>query len=270
MPGCRWNLTIYCLATKRQKRTHTKHKCIRNKHRSSHFSPSELVTMRNRNENKEQSKTQYGPRPANLVLIAYASSEGSGEPARPRSLARTFAARSYKQWIKRNFKTENQTPGPSEWLGMRSENLSWQNARRHKFAWRGSYGKPLQVRPQSHNKLEQDQNQRLRTVGSRSHREEKVKLRFLSTNYDLSNLILNTKSHKTFGTHASEKNTKIKLITTMKQKWRLHCQSELKKKHYLKHDGPGQSQSIRPLRTDESFKSLSWCCHWVRDLNSTM
>ena len=31
----------------------------------------------------------YGPRQANLVLIAYASSEGSGEPAHPRSLART-------------------------------------------------------------------------------------------------------------------------------------------------------------------------------------
>ena len=39
----------------------------------------------------------YGPRQANLVLIAYASSNGSGEPAHPRSLARTFAARSYKQ-----------------------------------------------------------------------------------------------------------------------------------------------------------------------------
>ena len=39
----------------------------------------------------------YGPRQANLVLITYASSEGSGEPAHPRSLARTFAARSYKQ-----------------------------------------------------------------------------------------------------------------------------------------------------------------------------
>ena len=34
---------------------------------------------------------------ANLVLIAYASSEGSGEPAHPRRLARTSAARSYKQ-----------------------------------------------------------------------------------------------------------------------------------------------------------------------------
>ena len=79
-----------------------------------------------------------GPRQANLVLIAYASSEGSGEPAHPRSLARTFAARSYKQWIKRNLQTESQIPGPSEWLGMRSWNLSWRNARRHKFAWRGS------------------------------------------------------------------------------------------------------------------------------------
>ena len=78
-----------------------------------------------------------GPRQANLVLIACASSEDSGEPAHPRSLARTFAARSYKQWIKRNFQTENQIRGPSEWLGMRSWNLSWRNARRHKFAWRG-------------------------------------------------------------------------------------------------------------------------------------
>ena len=80
-----------------------------------------------------------GPRQANLVLIAYASCEGSGEPAHPRSLARTFAARSYIQWIKRNLQTESQIPGPSEWLGIRSWNLSWRNARRHKFAWRGSY-----------------------------------------------------------------------------------------------------------------------------------
>ena len=62
----------------------------------------------------------YGPRQANLVLIAYASSEGSGEPAHPRSLARTFAARSYKQWVKRNLQRESQIAGSSEWLGMRS------------------------------------------------------------------------------------------------------------------------------------------------------
>ena len=40
---------------------------------------------------------KYGPRQANLVLIAYASSEGSGESAHPRTLARTSAAGSYKQ-----------------------------------------------------------------------------------------------------------------------------------------------------------------------------
>ena len=82
---------------------------------------------------------QYGPRQGNLVLIVYASSEGSGEPAHPRSLARTSAARSYKQWVKRILQTENQIPSPSEWLGMRSKNLSWRNARRHKFAWLGPF-----------------------------------------------------------------------------------------------------------------------------------
>ena len=55
-----------------------------------------------------------------------------------RSLVRTFAARSYQQWVKRNLQTESQIPCPSEWLGMRSYNLSWPNARRHKVAWRGS------------------------------------------------------------------------------------------------------------------------------------
>ena len=62
----------------------------------------------------------YGPRHSNLVLIAYASSEGSGEPAHPRCLARTSAARSYKQRVKRNLQTESQIPGPFEWLDMRS------------------------------------------------------------------------------------------------------------------------------------------------------
>ena len=61
-----------------------------------------------------------GPHQANLVLIAYASSQGSGKPAHARSLARTSAAHSYKQWVKRNLQTESQIPSPSEWLGMRS------------------------------------------------------------------------------------------------------------------------------------------------------
>ena len=51
-------------------------------------------------------KLLYGPCQANLVLIAYASSEGSGEPAHPRSLARTSATRSYKQRVKRNLQTD--------------------------------------------------------------------------------------------------------------------------------------------------------------------
>ena len=89
--------------------------------------------MRNTARNKPN-----GPHQANLVLIAYASSEGSGEPAHPHSLARIFTGRSYKQWIKRNLQTVSQVPGPSEWLGMRSCNLSWWNAQGHKFAWRGS------------------------------------------------------------------------------------------------------------------------------------
>ena len=47
--------------------------------------------------NKKKIMALLGPRQANLVLVAYASSEGSGEPAHPRSLARTSATRSYKQ-----------------------------------------------------------------------------------------------------------------------------------------------------------------------------
>ena len=47
-------------------------------------------------ENSPLQSSANGPRQANLVLIAYASSEGSGEPAHPCSLARTSAARSYK------------------------------------------------------------------------------------------------------------------------------------------------------------------------------
>ena len=54
-----------------------------------------------------------GPRQANLVQIAYASSEGSGEPVHPRSLARTSAARSYKQCVKRNLQTKSQLPVPN-------------------------------------------------------------------------------------------------------------------------------------------------------------
>ena len=90
-------------------------------------------------DNRHAEIQPFGPCQANLVLIAYASSEGSGEPAHPHSLTRTSAARSYKQWVKRNLQTESQIPGPSEWLGMRSYNLSWRNAQKHKFTWLGPF-----------------------------------------------------------------------------------------------------------------------------------
>ena len=61
------------------------------------FSVSILLAKSDRLFCQHACSELYGPRQANLVLIAYASSEGSGEPAHPRSLARTFAARSYKQ-----------------------------------------------------------------------------------------------------------------------------------------------------------------------------
>ena len=57
----------------------------------------EMIPSLNTTLDKLEYNLSFGPRQANLVLIAYASSEGSGEPAHPRSLARTSAARSYKQ-----------------------------------------------------------------------------------------------------------------------------------------------------------------------------
>ena len=56
-----------------------------------------LCVLKTHTNKSDSEHDLFGPRQANLVFIAYASSEGSGEPAHPRSLARTFAARSYKQ-----------------------------------------------------------------------------------------------------------------------------------------------------------------------------
>ena len=61
-----------------------------------HKSAIELTHLPNSYEYVYFVYTLYGPHQANMVLIAYASSEGSGEPAHPRSLARTSPARSYK------------------------------------------------------------------------------------------------------------------------------------------------------------------------------
>ena len=56
-----------------------------------------------------------GPRQANLVIIAYANSEGSGEPAHSRSLARTSAARSYKQFAHLFQQSIDTGENPKEW-----------------------------------------------------------------------------------------------------------------------------------------------------------
>ena len=66
--------------------------------------------------------SRLGPDHTAIIIWTASSecSEGSGEPAHPRSLARTSAARSNKQRVKRNLQTESQIPGPSEWLDMRS------------------------------------------------------------------------------------------------------------------------------------------------------
>ena len=45
-------------------------------------------------------QTEKKNEPANeiMVLITQATSEGTGEPAHPRSLARAFAVRTHEEW----------------------------------------------------------------------------------------------------------------------------------------------------------------------------
>ena len=52
----------------------------------------EIVTIRDLNYSKNQGKAMVERVYDVLVLIALARSQGSDEPARPRSLARAFAA----------------------------------------------------------------------------------------------------------------------------------------------------------------------------------
>ena len=72
---------------------------------------------------------------------------------RPRSLARTSAARSYKQWVKRNLQTESQNPGGlaplNDWTC--AVKICHDNARRHKLAWCGPYG--TLVKPDIHSRF---------------------------------------------------------------------------------------------------------------------
>ena len=65
----------------------------------------------------DQEQSDLGLCQANLVLIAYASSDGSGEPAHLRSLARTSAAHSYMQWVKTNPSDRKPDPWPLSMAG---------------------------------------------------------------------------------------------------------------------------------------------------------
>ena len=48
-----------------------------------------------------------------MVLITYATSDGSGKPAHPRSLARAFAVRTHEIWKYTKGPTKNQTSSPT-------------------------------------------------------------------------------------------------------------------------------------------------------------
>ena len=108
-----------------------------------------------------QHSSIYGPRQANLVLIAYASSEGSGEPAHPRSLARTSAARSYKQWVKRNLQEARSLAPLNGWAcavkichdGMLEDTNSLDGA--HMYTQRSFAHSPTWSKKQAPNKLTQ-------------------------------------------------------------------------------------------------------------------
>ena len=53
-----------------------------------------------------------------IVLITKATSEGSGEPAHSRSLARAFAVCAHQAWKQTKGPTKNLTSSPTGWLHM--------------------------------------------------------------------------------------------------------------------------------------------------------
>ena len=61
-----------------------------------------------------------------MVLITWATSEGSGEPAHPGSLARAFAVSKHEVWKSTKSPTKNQTFSPIGWLCMRIWRMSLQ------------------------------------------------------------------------------------------------------------------------------------------------
>ena len=69
---------------------------------------------------------------------AQATSEGSGEPARPRSLIRAFAIRTHNVWKKTKCLTKYQTCSPNGLLRMRVWRLSLRRAIIAIISWVGS------------------------------------------------------------------------------------------------------------------------------------
>ena len=74
-----------------------------------------------------------------MVLITLATSEGSGEPAHPRSLARAFAVRTHDVWKYSKGPTKNQTFSPTGWLRMRVWRMSLRRSKSAIVSWAGSF-----------------------------------------------------------------------------------------------------------------------------------
>ena len=70
--------------------------------------------------NVTKCKQDYTDRVKRIWYLSHMRAAKVQASLRIRALARTSAARSYKQWVKRNLQTESQIPSPFEWLGMRS------------------------------------------------------------------------------------------------------------------------------------------------------
>ena len=78
-----------------------------------------------------------------MVLIIYATSEGSGEPAYQRSLAWAFAVRTHKVWKYTKGPTKTQTFSSTGWLRMRFCRMSLRRTKSAIISWDGSIVKSI-------------------------------------------------------------------------------------------------------------------------------
>ena len=75
-----------------------------------------------------------------MVLITYATSEGSGKPVQLSSLARAFAVHTHEVWKLTKDPTKNQTSGPTGWLRVRVWRTILQRMKRTIISSDGSIG----------------------------------------------------------------------------------------------------------------------------------